>query len=125
MPLSLPRRFWLLVCWFGVLIAVVFAIVPVAVDFGHDPLLRLRQLDPELTPRKTTAVCGSPITHLNPKPKAPSLDEVARSRACDRAAHRHLFGAIAAGAIVVMVGLLGLSGLRPEMPSDTRGSEKA
>lgn len=116
MPLSLPRRFWLLVCAFGVLVAVVFAIVPTTVDFGNDPLLRLRELDPELTPPKTTAVCGSPVTHLNPKPANPSLYEVARAGACDRAAHRHLFGAVAAGAIVLMLGLLGLATRRAQLP---------
>ncbi len=98
----------MLVCAIGVLVAIVFAIVPVGVHFGDDPLLRLRQLDPELSPPGTTAVCGSPVRSLGLKATDTTLYEVARAGACRAAARRRLLVAVAAGSAIVMLGLVGM-----------------
>jgi HEAT repeat protein len=109
---TLPRKLWLLVCALGVVLAAVFALLPVGTDFGSDPLLRLRQLDPVLSPPDTTAVCGSPLRTFNSKPEGGTLYELARNNACRSAARRRLLIALALGAAIVMVGLLGLAAAR-------------
>jgi hypothetical protein len=112
LPLTLPRKAWLLVALIGVVIAAVFALIPVGVDFGDDPLLRLRQLDPELSPPPTTADCGSPISHLTVSPSGTSLYEVAQATACERANRRRLAAAVAAGLVLVTLAFTGLASRR-------------
>jgi hypothetical protein len=91
---------------------VVFAILPVSARFADDPLLRLRQLDPELSPPTASAVCGSPVRNLNPTPTGPTLYELARADACQEATRRRLGAALATGGVIVMVGLLGATAPR-------------
>jgi len=117
--LALPRTLWVLVCALGVVVAVVFAVVPVGTDFGNDPLLRLRELDPVLSPPDTTAVCGSPVRTFASEPDGSTLYELARDNACRRAARRRLAAAVAAGGVIVMLGLIGLAASRN--PSLTTG----
>ena len=105
----LPRKLWLLVCLLGVFVAVVFIVLPVGVNFADDPLLRLRDLNPELSPPAPTASCGSAIASLDVHPRDTTLFELARANACERAARRRVFGSVAAGAIVVVAGLTGLA----------------
>ena len=112
MLLNLPRKVWLLVIVLGVALAVVFALIPVGTDFGDDPLLRLRQLDPVLSPPDTTAVCGSPLRTFNAEPEGATLYELARDNACRAAARRRLLIATATGAAMVMLGLTGLAARR-------------
>jgi hypothetical protein len=114
--LNLPRKVWVLVCALGVVIAVVFALIPVGTDFGGDPLLRLRQLDPVLSPPDTTAVCGSPLRTFNSEPDGGTLFELARNNACRAAARRRLLTAVAAGFAIVMFGMMGLvAGRNPDL----------
>ncbi len=105
----------MLVCLIGVILAVLFAVLPVGVRFDNDPLLRLRQLDPELSPPEATAVCGSPVRNLRNEPEGTDLYDVARAHACQEAGARRLLAAVAAGSAVVMLGLVGLAegGSRP------------
>lgn len=100
---------WVLVCFIGVAVAVVFAVIPVGAGFENDPLLRLRELDPELSPPAATAVCGTPLRNLRTEPEGTSLYEVARSHACQEASRRRILIAVAAGSAMVMLGLLGLA----------------
>jgi hypothetical protein len=107
-----------LLCAIGVAVAVVFALIPVGVRFDSDPLLRLRQLDPELSPPAATAVCGSPVSNLRNEPTGTNLYEIARAHACEEAGFRRLLIAVAAGSLIVMFGLVGLAGsTRPEASS--------
>lgn len=96
-------------CAIGVFVAVVFALIPVGVYFGDDPLLRLRQLDPQLSPPEARADCGSPVRNLSVEPAGTSLYDVARASDCENAARRRLLVAVAAGAAIVMTGLIGLA----------------
>ncbi|HEX6596054.1 MAG TPA: hypothetical protein VF045_03915 [Acidimicrobiales bacterium] len=101
------------------LVAVVFALVPVSVTFGNDPLLRLRELDPELSPPPNNAHCGSPVRSLDVAPADTSLHELARANACEDAARRRLAAAVAGGAVLFVFGLVGrvASSPAPERPS--------
>ena len=107
---TLPRRVWAAICVFGLFVAVTFSILPVSARFGDDPLLRLRDLNPELSPPSPSAVCGAAIGSLDVQPVDTSLFEVAKAHACERAGQRRVFGSMAAGAILVMIGLLGVRG---------------
>ena len=98
----------------GVAVAVVFALVPVGVHFDNDPLLRLGQLDPQLSPQPATAVCGSPVSNLRNEPQGISLYEAARAHACEQASVRRLLAAVAAGTAIVMAGLIGLTRTEPD-----------
>lgn len=117
MPISLLRKVWLLLCAAGVLVAVVCALAPVRVDFSDDPLLRLRQLDPQLSPPPPTADCGSPISQLNVDPQGTRLDDLARAHACEHAARRRVAVGAAGGLVLVVAGLLGRLGPRVPRPS--------
>lgn len=107
---SLPRKAWAALCLLGLFIAVTFSVLPVSARFGDDPLLRLRDLNPELSPPSPTAVCGAAIRSLDVQPADTSLFAVAQAHACERAGQRRVFGSIAVGAILIMVGLLGMAG---------------
>ena len=98
----------MLVCALGVVIAAVFALIPVGTDFGGDRLLRFREFDPVLSPPDTTTVCGSPVRALGTEPQGTTFYEQARADGCRTAARRRLAAAVATGAVIVMIGLLGL-----------------
>jgi hypothetical protein len=108
--LELPRKAWVALCVLGLFIAVTFSVLPVGARFGDDPLLRLRDLNPELSPPSPSAACGAAIRSLDVQPEDTSLFAVAKAHACERAAQRRVFGSIAAGGILVMIGLLGMAG---------------
>ena len=116
-PDGLPRKVWVAVSVLGLFVAVTFAILPVGADFADDPLLRLRDLNPELSPPSPTAVCGSAIRNLDVEPADTSLFALAQAHACERAAQRRVAGSVAGGAILVMIGLLGMRGGIPRIAS--------
>jgi hypothetical protein len=112
-PVRLSRRGFLLSCAAGLLVAGLFAIVPVSVDFGDDPLLRLQRLDPQLTLPEPTADCGSPVRNVSVEPTSTDLYDVALANACEKAARRRVAAGLAAASICVALGLLGLYNARP------------
>jgi hypothetical protein len=122
---NLPRKLWILVCVLGVALAIVFAVLPVGAGFENDPLLRLRELDPQLSPPAATAVCGSPLRNLQTQPEGTSLYEVARSHACQEASRRRLLVAVAIGSALVMLGLVGLAAGREDLELAVPGRTKA
>lgn len=113
MPFKLPPKAWKLVCVFGLAVAAIFILVPVGTSFGDDPLLRLRQFDPELSPPDTTALCGSPLRAVRIRSDGATLYELARDRACQDAAQRRLLVAVASGSAIVMLGLVGMAEVEP------------
>lgn len=105
----MPRKLAFLVSALGVVVAVALAVIPVTVHFADDPLLRLRQLDPQLSPPAATADCGSPLRSLNTRATGTSLFDLALASACRHAARRRVLIAVAGGSILVLAGLLGLA----------------
>ncbi len=89
------------------------ALVPVSVSYGDDPVAGLRRFDPQLAAPEARATCGSPLGNLSVSAKDTSFLEVARARACERAAGRRVAVAVATGAIVVVLGLLGAARTPP------------
>ena len=116
LPLRLSRTGFLLLCVLGLLIAALFAIVPVSVDFSGDPLLRLQRLDPQLSLPEPTADCGSPVRNLSVEPPSTDLYDVAQVNACEDAARRRVAAGLAAAGICVALGLLGLYGSQLRSP---------
>ena len=56
---------------------------------------------------------GAALRAVDTAPRDTSLYELARAHACTRAAKRRVAGSVAVGAILVMVGLLGMRGAIP------------
>lgn len=108
----ISRKVWLALSALGVLVAVALALLPVRVHFASDPLLRLRDLDPELSPPAATADCGSPRNSLNTSAKGTSLYELARASACRDAGRRRLAVAAAAGSLIIVLGLVGAASVQ-------------
>lgn len=104
---AIPKKAWLALGILGVVVGVAIALIPVQVQFAGDPLLRLRDLDPELSPPAATADCGSPRQSLNTEARGTSLYELARANACRDAGRRRLAVALATGASIVALGLVG------------------
>jgi hypothetical protein len=115
---TLPPNCWRAISVFGLFVAVTFTILPVGAHFGDDPLLRLRDLSPELSPPNPSVSCGSAVRSLNLEPRDTSLFELARARACEKAAKRRVATSGAVGAIVVMLGALGMRGGIPPRRTD-------
>jgi hypothetical protein len=116
-----PRKLAFFVSALGVVVAVALAIIPVTVHFAADPLLRLRQLDPQLSPPAATADCGSPLRSLNTRAKSTSLFDFALASACRHAARRRVLIAVASGSILVLAGLLSLAAAAAEPQQTFRG----
>ncbi len=120
--LGIPKRAWLALCLLGLGVGLVIALVPVRVEFAGDPLLRLRDLDPELSPPAAAADCGRPRQASRVTAQGTSLFELARARACRDAGRRRLAVALATGGTMVALGLVGAAsvargGLMPHRPS--------
>ena len=93
----------------GVLSAVAVVLVPVNVTFAEDPILRLRSFDTASGGPATKVACGSALSGLRPGSDAVTLYGIARDRACRDASEKRALTALAAGAIVVLLGCLGLA----------------
>jgi len=88
----------------GVLSAVAVVFLPVEAAFGDDPILRLRSFDAASGGPATTVGCGSALTGLQGGADTVTLYGIARDRACRDASTRRVLIAVAAGAIVVLLG---------------------
>lgn len=116
----IPKRVWLALSAFGIVVGLVIAFVPVRVQFASDPLLRLRDLDPELSPPAATADCGPPREARRTTARGTSLYELARASACRDAGRRRLAVATAAGAAIVILGLIGAANVGRPRPAAPR-----
>ena len=94
----------------GVLSAMAVVFLPVDATFGDDPILRLRAFDTAAGGPATTVECGSALTGLGRGSDAVTLYGIARDRACRDASGKRVLTAVAAGAVVVLLGSHGLVG---------------
>ncbi len=93
----------------GVLSAVAVVFLPVHATFGDDPILRLRPYDTASGGPATAVRCGSAVNGLRPGSDAVTLYGIARDRACRDASEKRALTALASGALVVLLGCLGLA----------------
>lgn len=87
-------------------------LLPVSTDFREHPLLRLRELDPELSPPEPVAHCGSAVAASRQRSATVALFNVARAQACREAGGRRILVAVAAGGLIFTVGLVGVAAAR-------------
>jgi len=91
----------------GLVSAVAVVFLPVEVRFGDDPLLRLRAFDSTAGGPATEVECGSAVAGLRGGSDAVTLYGIARDRACRDASAKRVLTAVAAGAVVVLLGCQG------------------
>lgn len=113
LPRPSPRRLGAAVVALGLLGALSFLVVPVRASVAGDPLLRLRVFGDATAAAPAAAVrCGAPLTNLSRRSEGLSLYVLATDRACRNAASRRTAAAVAAGAVVAVLGAIALSGAR-------------
>lgn len=91
----------------GVVSAAAVVFLPVDVRFGDDPILRLRTFDTTAGGPATAVECGSALEGLRGGSDAVTLYGIARDRACRDASAKRVLTAVAAAAIVVLLGCQG------------------
>ena len=99
----------------GVLSAAAAVLLPVKAAFGDDPILRLRSLDTASAGPVSGVECGSALSGLQGGDDTVTLYGIARDRACRDAASRRLLSAVAAGAIVVLLGFQSVAASSPRL----------
>ena len=109
------RRLAAVVAVFGVAIAFAFLSLPVDASVDNDPLLRLRSFD--AAPAATVSVeCGTALGEDPGATGGASLYDLARDHACRDASLRRVLTAGAAGAVVVLSGLLAMTAASNRLP---------
>lgn len=103
------RRLGAALAVLGVVGAAALLLLPVDAAFAGDPLLRLRSLGSTDAQPATTVHCGWAAGSLGRGSESLSFYDVARGRACRQAASRRAAVGVAAGAVVALLGLLGMT----------------
>lgn len=109
------RRLAAVVALLGVGIGIAFLALPVDAKVNDDPLLRLRTFD--AAPEAAASVeCGSALGDDPAGTGGASLYDLARDHACRDASLRRMLTAGAAGAVVVLSGLLAMAVASSRLP---------
>lgn len=108
LPRPSPRRLGAALAVLGVVAGVAFLVVPVDAAFADDPLLRYGRFGGS-EPTVTDIACGAPVTNLLRRSDGLSFYGLARDDACREAASRRAATAVAAGGLVTVLGLIGLT----------------
>ncbi len=111
-PRPSARRLSAALAVLGLLAGLACLIVPVEAALEDEPLLRLAPFSPALAEVVTQVDCGSPVSNIGRRPGDLSLYALARDGACQDAATRRIATAIAATAVIGLLGLITLSGAR-------------
>ena len=112
-PRPSPRQLSVALAMLGVLAGLAFLVVPVEAAFADHPLLRLAPFSPALEQAVTAVDCGVPLGNLGRRSDGVSLYGLARDDACRDAASRRVATAVAAAAVIGLLGLVALAGARP------------
>ena len=96
----------------AVLTGVAFLLLPVEAAFAGDPLLRLQAFTTATPPAVAGVRCGSPLANLARHSDGLSLYSLARDRACRQASSRRAAAAVAATAVIALLGAVGLANAR-------------
>lgn len=115
LPRPSPRRLGAAVVALGLLGALSFLILPVRASVAKDPLLRLGAFGGAPAAPAGDVRCGAPLTNLSRRTDGLSLYVLATDRACRNAASRRTAAAVAAAAVVGVLGAIALSGARTSL----------
>jgi hypothetical protein len=110
LPRPSRRRLSAAVAVLGIIAGLAILLVPMEADLADEPLLRLAPFSPSLAQGLTTVDCGSPLGNLGRTSDGLALYDLARDRACGSAASRRVATAVAAAAVIGLLGTLGLVG---------------
>ena len=94
----------------GLVAALSFLVVPVEAAFADDPLLRLEPFSPGLASVATDVDCGVPLSNFGRRSEGLSIYSLASADACREAAGRRAATAVAAAAVIGVLGLVRLAG---------------
>lgn len=103
-----PRVLSTVLIVLGLVSAAAMLLVPVEATLSRDPLLRLGTLGSGQQPLSGQVDCGSALSSFGDSGGV-SFYEIARNDVCRQATRRRTAAAVAAGAVVVLVGLIGLT----------------
>ncbi|HYX44940.1 MAG TPA: hypothetical protein VE760_07850 [Acidimicrobiales bacterium] len=112
MPRPSARQLSAAVAVLGVLAGLAVLVVPVRAAFADDPLLRFQPFSPALDRVATDVDCGSPVGNFGRRSDGLSIYDLARDGACREAASRRAAMAVAATAVIGLLGLIALVGTR-------------
>lgn len=103
-----PRRVGAALAVLGVMAGAAILIVPVDAAFADDPLLRYGRFAGS-EPVVTDIECGAPVSNLLRRSDEPGFYNLARDGACREAASRRAATAVAAGGVIALLGLIGVT----------------
>ena len=108
LPRPSPRRLGASLTVLGLVAGIAILLVPVDAAFADDPLLRYGRFAGS-EPAVTDIECGAPVSNLLRRSDEPGFYGVARDGACREAASRRAATAVAAGGVIALLGLIGVT----------------
>lgn len=111
-PRPSPRRLSAALAVLGLLAGLAFVLLPMQASLDDDPLLGLAPFSPALGQAVARVDCGSPVSSLGRRSGDLSLASLARDGVCRSAAEKRAATAVAATAVIGVLGLITLAGQR-------------
>jgi hypothetical protein len=111
-PRPSPRRLGATLAVIALLVGLAFLVLPVDAALGDDPLLHLVPFSPALGQAISQVDCGAPVSNFGRHSDDLSLASLARDGVCRHAAARRAASAVAATAVIGLLGLITMAGAR-------------
>jgi len=111
-PRPSPRRLSFALAVLGMMAGLAFLLLPMEATLDDDPLLRLVPFSPALGQAVTRVDCGAPVSNFGRTSDDLSIASLARDGVCRDAAAKRAATAIAAMAVIGLLGLITLAGAR-------------
>ena len=111
-PRPSPRRLSAALAVLGMMAGLAFLLLPMEATLDDDPLLRLVPFSPALGQTITRVDCGAPVSNFGRSSDDLSIASLARDGVCRDAAAKRVATAIAAMAVIGLLGLITVAGAR-------------
>jgi hypothetical protein len=111
-PRPSPHQLSAALAILGLLAGLAFVILPMEASIDDDPLLGLVPFSPALGQAVAQVDCGAPVTNFGRRSADLSLASLARDGVCRNAAEKRAATAVAATALIGVLGLITLAGAR-------------